>query len=119
MKSSRDGGERTQLMNRIRRAVCPEDSSRAGYTRLPIDRLPGRGTWGAFKSLHIQSKVLEEKLPGRAVRRFCTRMHMAASPPILLGNVLCSKHGRGLLEAFLRPIPGLFCRDKPGGPADG
>ena len=67
----------------------------------------------------FRSKVLEEKLPGRAARWFCTRAHTAASPPIILGNVLCSKHGRGLLEALLRQNPGLFCRDKPGGPADG
>ena len=119
MKSSKDGGQRTQLVNRMRRAVCHGDSSCVHYTYLPRDWLPGRGVWGLSSPCIFRSKVLYEKLRGRAARRFCSHAHVMASPPLILGNVLCSQHGRGLLGAVLRQNSGLFCRDKAGGPDDG
>ncbi|RJF53963.1 hypothetical protein D4L84_09130, partial [Campylobacter coli] len=46
MKSSKDGGQRIQLLNHMRRAGCCGGSFCAHYTRLPRDWLPGRGVWG-------------------------------------------------------------------------
>lgn len=68
MKSSKDGGQRMQLVNCMRRAVCHGDSSCAHYTYLPRDWLPGRGVWGLLSPCIFRSKVFYEKLRGRAAR---------------------------------------------------
>lgn len=93
---------RIQLAKLIRKTACLEESATPVTNASPEAMCKGKGL-GRFSCPRVfRSKVLYEKHSGRDARRFCTCVHVGASPPVILGNGPRSKCARGLLGALPR-----------------